>query len=107
MSFKDHFQVSDTMPLESEQQPNKKVWVNFLPNIDLGHLLTMIGFGVAFAAQWNIQDRRITTIEAQQKHAEVAQADVKSDIKEIKAVVLNIQLQQAALNAARAAAQVK
>lgn len=98
------FQVTDTttMPLESHpEQQSKKVWVNFLPNIDLGHMLTMIGFGIAFAAQWNIQDRRITIAETAVQQQKVEITDIKGDLKEIKAVVINIQLQQAANNAVR------
>ncbi len=107
MSFKDHFQVSDNMPLPADPQQQKKVWVNFLPNIDLGHMLTMIGFGVAFFAQWNMMDQRITKAEMVNQQQEAVISEVKGDIKEIKAVVLNIQLQQATAAAVRAQAAVK
>lgn len=101
-----HFQITDTMSLPNASQQvsdnQKKVWVNFLPNIDLGHMLTMIGFGIAFAAQWNIQDRRITVAETAVEQQKQQITEIKGDLKEIKAVVLNIQLQQAANVAVRA-----
>lgn len=98
-----HFQVTDNASLMTQDgTPNKKVWINFLPNIDLGHLLTMVGFAVAMFVQWNIMDQRVTRAEMQNSQQDQSLKDIKDDIKEIKAVVLNIQLQQAANNAVRA-----
>lgn len=101
----EHFKITDTMPLSTPSA--KKVWVNFLPNIDLGHLLTMIGFGVAFFAQWNVMDQRITRAEMENQQQNAVINEVKGDIKEIKTVVLNIQLQQAAATAVRQSQTVK
>lgn len=83
MSFKDHFQISDlmTIPDQNQHDPNKKVWVNFLPNIDFGHLLTMIGFTGALLVQWNAMDKRITIIEEQLKVVSAQYAEARSDNK--------------------------
>lgn len=89
------------MPLASTERP-KKVWVNFLPNVDLGHLLTMIGFAGAMVIQWQAFDRRLTIVEEQNKMQDIAltayrtdtregSQEIKSDIKDIKASVGQIQ----------------
>lgn len=86
MAIRDHFMVSDVAPLEARgRDPNKKVWVNWLPNIDLGHVLTMATFVGALIVNWNIMDRRITVIEQKLANSEVQTAEFKSDVKEIKA----------------------
>lgn len=96
MSFKDHFKLSDMTPLEGTKQidPSKRVWVNFLPNIDFGHLLTMIGFTAALVVQWNAMDKRITIIEEQLKvvssqYAE-ARADNRGTLNEVRGDVKNV-----------------
>jgi hypothetical protein len=82
MSFSDHFKVSDIMPLENTStERGKKIWLNLLPNVDLGHLLTMIGFTAALVVQWNSMDRRITIIEEQQKVLMAQYTESKSDQK--------------------------
>lgn len=102
MSFQDHFKVSDVMPLESEKaERGKKIWLNLLPNIDLGHMLTMIGFAAALTVQWNSMDRRITIIEEQQKvlmaqygesksDQKMTLAEVRGDVKQVKDALTEI-----------------
>lgn len=84
-----HFKVTDTVPRKTPD--GRKVWVNFIPNIDLGHLLTMVGFAAAMATTWNIQDRRITVIEQRQEASQKQLEDVRADLKEIKATLAQVQ----------------
>lgn len=91
MSPPGHFQVTDNQQLPG-QTPVKKVWVNFLPNIDLGHVITMISFLAAIGAQWNIMDRKITIVEQRSAQQDAQVVEIKADLKEIKGAMLQIQL---------------
>lgn len=84
-----HFNVIDTLPKKTPDA--RKVWINFVPNVDLGHILTMIGFASALAVTWNIQDRRITLAEQKLLQAEQTNAELKIDVKEIKSTLTQIQ----------------
>lgn len=97
-----HFKVTDSQDLEPGT--SKKVWVNFKPDIDLGHLIAMATFIGGLFLQWSIMDQRVTRVEERQKSSEVTTTETKTDIKEIKAVVNKIGTDLAvnnALNAAR------
>ncbi len=85
-----HFRVTDTMPLEPSPDA-KKVWFNFVPNVDLGHLLTMFAFSIGFATQWNIQDKRITVAEQKLLQVEAQVSEFKGDMKEIKRSLAQIE----------------
>jgi hypothetical protein len=86
MPFRDHFTVSNMMPLDDSnsrsETSGRRVWLNFLPNIDLGHLLTMIGFAAALTVQWNAMDKRITIIEQQQQQINAQYSESKADQKQ-------------------------
>lgn len=86
----EHFKVSDTMPLATPEA--RKVWVNFVPNVDLGHILTMVSFASALAVTWNLQDRRITVAEQKQAASEAQLAEVKSVVKDIQMTLTQIQI---------------
>lgn len=85
-----HFKVTDTMPIEPTPDA-KKVWFNFVPNVDLGHILTMFAFSIGFATQWNIQDKRITVAEQKLIQVESQLTEFKSDVKDIKTSLAQIQ----------------
>jgi hypothetical protein len=89
-----HFQY------DGQQSPaTKKVWVNFKPDIDLGHVIAACTFlgGLFLYAQGF--DRRLTIIE-QKEEANAAQAgEMKSDLKEIKKAVNEIGTNLAVQNA--------
>jgi Tfp pilus assembly protein PilN len=84
-----HITVTDTVPRKTPE--GRKVWVNFIPNIDLGHMLTMVSFAAGLAAMWNIQDRRITVVEQKAVSVEQQSQELKTDVKEIKAALVQIQ----------------
>lgn len=95
MAMKDHFKVSDMQSLEETMESrsqSKKVWVNFLPNIDLGHMLTMISFAVAMATTYNIQTTRITILEQNLNSQKEQVAEIKAYVKEINAQILQVQI---------------
>jgi hypothetical protein len=96
----DHFKITDTMPLETPAA--KKVWVNFVPNIDLGHLIAMLTFLGGLALQWQVMDRRITIIEQKQLVTSEQSAETRSDLKEIKSVINKIGTDLAVQNAMNA-----
>lgn len=85
-----HLTVTDTVT-PKRNTDGRKVWVNFIPNIDLGHLLTMVGFAAAMATTWNIQDRRITITEQKLTAAEQQTAEMRLDIKEMKRTLEQVQ----------------
>lgn len=103
MSLREHFKMSDQASLEvPTDSRGRKVWVNFLPNIDFGHLLTMVGFAAGMALQWNAFDRRLTIAEEQLKQVsgQLTESrsnnretlnEVKSDVKGIKEAVTQVQ----------------
>lgn len=101
------------MPLDAERQsdPTKRVWVNFLPNIDFGHLLTMIGFTGALIVQWNAMDKRITIIEEQLKVVSAqyqdARADNKGTLNEVRIDVKQVKESLTSIQSALAIAQYK
>lgn len=106
MTFKDHFEVSNRTPLIEE---TKGKWVRLLPNIDLGHLLTMGGFAIALTVQWGAMDKRITIVEEQQKaitatlldNRSIYNADSKertADVKEIKELITQLRTTVAVTN---------
>lgn len=89
-----HFQYDG-----QQSSPRKRVWVNFKPDIDLGHVIAACTFlgGLFLYAQGF--DRRLTIIE-QKGEANSAQAtEMKSDIKEIKKAVNEIGTNLAVQNA--------
>ena len=94
----EHFQVTDSAALESGQR-TKKLWVNFKPDIDLGHLIAMLTFLGGLFLQWQAMDRRVTIVEQKQQVAAEQTQETKSDIKEIKAVVNKIGTDLAVANA--------
>lgn len=84
-----HLAVTDTLPRKTPE--GRKVWVNFIPNIDLGHILTMIGFAAATVTIWNVQDRRITVVEQKQEATQQQIQDMRADLKEIKTTLNQVQ----------------
>lgn len=102
MTFKDHFKVSDHMPITDESPDRKRVWVNFIPNIDFGHLLTMIAFAGGMVGIYNNMDKRLTIVEEQNKQLISAMTDgrqvtrdtinsVQSDVRQIKEGLIQMQ----------------
>lgn len=100
----DHFKVTDSAELEPMQR-SKKLWVNFKPDIDLGHLIAMLTFLGGLALQWQAMDRRVTIVEQKQAVTAEQTAETKTDIKEIKAVVNKIGTDLAVSNAINARKQ--
>lgn len=97
----DHFKVTDSQMLEPDSR-SKKVWVNFKPDIDLGHLIAMATFIGGLFLQWQAMDRRVTIIEQKQSVTTEQTAETKNDIKEIKVVVNKIGTDLAVANAVAA-----
>lgn len=90
--------------------PTKRMGINFIPNIDLGHLIAMLTFLGGLFLQWNIMDRRLTVAEEQLKVAVAQQQELKAanrdnylelkvDVKEIKQTVSSVQQTLAIINA--------
>lgn len=94
----EHFQVTDSALLDPNAK-QKKLWVNFKPDVDLGHLIATASFlgGLFIYAQGF--DRRVTIIEQKQAQSAEQTAETKADIKEIKAVVNKIGTDLAVSNA--------
>jgi hypothetical protein len=67
----------------TEPQPVKKL--TFDPTVNLGHMLTFIGFIIAGFAAWNTLDKRITVVETQRTHQ--AQVDTMQDQRAIDSYV--------------------
>lgn len=97
--------------MTDEQQvvPHKRM-INFIPNIDLGHLLAMLTFLGGLFLQWNVMDRRLTIAEEQLKQVNGQNQELKSanrenylelkvDVKEIKQTIGSVQQTLAILNA--------
>ena len=59
----------------TETPPTKKI--AFDPTINLGHLITFVGFIFAGFMAWNTLDKRITVVETQRAHQ--AQVDTTQD----------------------------
>ena len=94
----DRFKITDTGDLH-DGSTRKKVWVNFKPDIDLGHLIATASFlgGLFLYAQ--SFDRRVTIIEQKQEVSASQISEIKADIKEIKATVNTIGKDLAVQNA--------
>lgn len=88
----DHFKVSDMVPLGAnmEPSPHSKVWVNFLPNISLGNILTIVSFAGLVIAGWNAFDKRLSIVEERQNNSAIANSEVKSDVRDIKSTLQKI-----------------
>lgn len=96
--------------MTDEQTPHKKPYINFVPNIDLGHLIAMLTFLGGLFLQWNVMDRRLTVAEEQLKQATAQSTELKAqnrenylelkvDVKEIKQTIGSVQQTLAILNA--------
>lgn len=85
------------MPLEEDSR-SKKLWVNFKPDIDMGHMLAMLTFLGGLFMQYNSFDKRVTIIEQKQAQTESQGQEVKIDIKDIKKSVGEISTQLAVQN---------
>lgn len=94
----EHFKVTDSALLDPESK-QKKIWVNFKPDIDLGHLIAAITFLGGLALQWQAVDRRITILEQRQAITAEQNAETRSDLKEIKATINKIGTDLAVSNA--------
>ena len=57
--------------------PPTKPKFSFDPTINLGHVLTFVGFMIAGLMAWNTLDKRITVVETQRVYQ--AQVDVTQD----------------------------
>lgn len=95
---------------EHEHVPTKRMGINFIPNIDLGHLIAMLTFLGGLFLQWNIMDRRLTVAEQQLVQVAGQNTELKAqnrenylelkvDVKEIKQTVGSVQQTLAILNA--------
>lgn len=95
---------------EEQSTPRKHMGINFIPNIDLGHLIAMLTFVAGLVLQWNIMDRRLTIAEQQllvvsSQNTELKAQnrenylELKVDVKEIKQTVGSVQQTLAILNA--------
>lgn len=90
-----HFQID---PGDGEPG-RKRVWVNFKPDIDLGHVVATVSFlGALFTYAQNF-DRRMTILEQKQITSDAQSAETKADIKEIKKTVTEIGTTLAVQNA--------
>ena len=67
----------------TESQPTKKIM--FDPTVNLGHLITFVGFIIAGFAAWSTLDKRITVVETQRAHQ--AQVDVMQDQRALDSYV--------------------
>lgn len=76
--------------------PRRKV--SFDPTINLGHVLTFVGFLVAGFGAWSNVDKRVTVIEqltsAQDVRVKETLSDIKLDVRETKRTVDEIARQQ-------------
>lgn len=93
----EHFQVTDSALLEPNSR--KKLWVNFKPDIDLGHLIAAFTFLGGLGLQWQAVDRRITILEQRQTVTAEQNAETRADLKEIKATINTIGKDLAVSNA--------
>jgi hypothetical protein len=67
----------------SDSLPAKRI--SFDPTINLGHVITFIGFIFAGFMAWNTLDKRITVVETQRTHQ--AQVDTMQDQRAIDSYV--------------------
>jgi len=94
-----HFQFENP----PNNQANKRVWINFKPDVDLGHLIAMCSFLGGLFVYAQSFDRRMTIIEQKQEVNTNATAETKADIKEIKNAVNKIGTDLAVQNAIQGA----
>lgn len=85
-----------------ESHEHRRPGINFIPNIDLGHVISMATIVGGLFLQWTVMDRRITVAEEQLKQAQHQNAELKAasrdnylelkvDVKEIKQTVSSVQ----------------
>lgn len=93
----EHFQVTDTAGIDGSTQ-HKKLWVNLKPDIDLGHAIAMLTFLGGLFMQYNSFDKRVTVLEQQMQQTAAQSQELKSDVKDIKKTVGEINTQLAVQN---------
>lgn len=85
-----------------EPSPSSKVWINYLPNVSLGNILSILSFCGLIIAGWNAFDKRLSLVEERQSVATQQITEVRKDSAEIKATLQKIdnqlQVQQFQLN---------
>lgn len=88
----EHFKVSDQVPLGAnmEPSPHSKVWINYLPNISLGNILSIVSFCGLIVAGWNAFDKRLSIVEERQSVATQQITEVRKDSSDIKAALQKI-----------------
>ncbi len=97
------------MSENSAHPGEKKPMINFIPNIDLGHLIAMVTFLGGLFLQWNVMDRRLTVAEEQLKQQSTQNTELKAanrenylelkvDVKEIKQTIGSVQQSLAIIN---------